>query len=278
MWNFRGEGPGYSDLQVRGRVSHYPFPDHQVPPLTMLIDCTSEIDRWLKKSNDTVAVLHCKAGKGRSGTMCCAYLLLGDPKVSGLMLKSDSADASGHNTNDEGDEDYSIRDNITVDSVVAEYTIKRMRKHSGSGISIKSQFRYLQYWYRFLRSSDNPIVPQRRKVRISSIKFREMASLAKIQLQTYSESQGVYTIQTLLTYSVKGDGQDMELDIDQVVDTSDVKICVDEYAYCWFNVNFEELGVVFAWNQFDGLKGTGFKGVARFREMSINWYEESLGE
>jgi phosphatidylinositol-3,4,5-trisphosphate 3-phosphatase/dual-specificity protein phosphatase PTEN len=38
-----------------------------------------EMQAWLSGSPDRVAVLHCKAGKGRSGTMACAYLLsLGD--------------------------------------------------------------------------------------------------------------------------------------------------------------------------------------------------------
>ncbi|KAH9477617.1 Phosphatidylinositol 3,4,5-trisphosphate 3-phosphatase and dual-specificity protein phosphatase PTEN [Psilocybe cubensis] len=38
-----------------------------------------EMDAWLSGSPDRVAVLHCKAGKGRSGTMACTYLLsLGD--------------------------------------------------------------------------------------------------------------------------------------------------------------------------------------------------------
>lgn len=58
-----------------GRVSRYPFPDHHAPPLAILALVAREISLWLDASPDRIAVLHCKAGKGRSGTMACSYLL-----------------------------------------------------------------------------------------------------------------------------------------------------------------------------------------------------------
>ncbi|KAL7284123.1 hypothetical protein ACG7TL_001404 [Trametes sanguinea] len=65
----------YPDSVFEGRVSRYPFPDHHAPPLAVLPLVAREIRVWLDGSPDRVAVLHCKAGKGRSGTMACAYLL-----------------------------------------------------------------------------------------------------------------------------------------------------------------------------------------------------------
>ncbi|KAF8499993.1 phosphatases II [Gautieria morchelliformis] len=58
-----------------GRVSRYPFPDHHAPPLAILALASREMRTWLSGSDDRVAVLHCKAGKGRSGTLACAFLL-----------------------------------------------------------------------------------------------------------------------------------------------------------------------------------------------------------
>ncbi|KZT10326.1 phosphatases II [Laetiporus sulphureus 93-53] len=61
-----------------GRVSRYPFPDHHAPPLAFLPLVAREMRTWLQGNPEHVAVLHCKAGKGRSGTMACAYLLACD--------------------------------------------------------------------------------------------------------------------------------------------------------------------------------------------------------
>ncbi|KAI0694209.1 phosphatases II [Cytidiella melzeri] len=58
-----------------GRVSRYPFPDHHASPLAILALVAREMRTWLDGSPERVAVLHCKAGKGRSGTMACSYLL-----------------------------------------------------------------------------------------------------------------------------------------------------------------------------------------------------------
>ncbi|KAH7926238.1 hypothetical protein BV22DRAFT_1009461 [Leucogyrophana mollusca] len=58
-----------------GRVSRYPFPDHHAPPLSILPLAAREMRAWLSGSRDRVVVLHCKAGKGRSGTLACTYLL-----------------------------------------------------------------------------------------------------------------------------------------------------------------------------------------------------------
>ncbi|KAI9460796.1 hypothetical protein HD554DRAFT_2132406 [Boletus coccyginus] len=74
----------YHESVFGGRVSRYPFPDHHVPPFFYLPLVTREIHAWLSGSDARVAVLHCKAGKGRSGTLACAYLL----SPSGSMLRS----------------------------------------------------------------------------------------------------------------------------------------------------------------------------------------------
>ncbi|KAL4253065.1 Dual-specificity lipid and protein phosphatase [Abortiporus biennis] len=74
-----------------GRVSRYPFPDHHAPPLAVLPLVAREMRVWLDGSSDRVAVLHCKAGKGRSGTMACSYLLsLEDAPRPPVMERSKS--------------------------------------------------------------------------------------------------------------------------------------------------------------------------------------------
>ncbi|TFY55283.1 hypothetical protein EVJ58_g8351, partial [Rhodofomes roseus] len=75
-----------------GRVSRYPFPDHHAPPLAILPLVAREMRAWLEPSKERVAVLHCKAGKGRSGTMACTYLLTSDEAPSpSAMRRSQTA-------------------------------------------------------------------------------------------------------------------------------------------------------------------------------------------
>ncbi|WVR04807.1 hypothetical protein IAU60_001819 [Kwoniella sp. DSM 27419] len=65
----------YSPESMHGRVSRYPFPDHHPPPLPLLPLAVREMTAWLEGDVERVAIIHCKAGKGRSGTLLCSYLL-----------------------------------------------------------------------------------------------------------------------------------------------------------------------------------------------------------
>ena len=47
----------------------------QAPPLPLVNDFCQRVADWLQKDPQNVAVVHCKAGKGRTGTMICSYLV-----------------------------------------------------------------------------------------------------------------------------------------------------------------------------------------------------------
>ncbi|TVY75563.1 Phosphatase and tensin PTEN-like protein, partial [Lachnellula suecica] len=85
IWEFRAEGTGYPDEEVYGRVWHYPWPDHHPPPFRLVPMIMAGMRNWLHEGGEgetkgelrkeRVVVVHCKAGKGRSGTMACSYLI-----------------------------------------------------------------------------------------------------------------------------------------------------------------------------------------------------------
>ncbi|KAK9477989.1 protein-tyrosine phosphatase-like protein [Lipomyces japonicus] len=113
IWEFRAEGAGYEDSEFYNRVSHFPFPDHNPPPFSMIPRVVASLYKFLSLNEDNVAVLHCKAGKGRSGTMFCAYLI-----------------AQHH---------------WSSQAALAHFTAKRMKSGFGEGVSILSQRRWIRY-------------------------------------------------------------------------------------------------------------------------------------
>ncbi|KAG5716158.1 Phosphatidylinositol-3,4,5-trisphosphate 3-phosphatase cnrN [Termitomyces sp. T112] len=73
-----------------GRVSRFPFPDHHAPPLAFMLLVAREMGAWLHGCPERIAVFHCKgilAGKVRSGTMACTYLLSLDNNPSPPKLQ-----------------------------------------------------------------------------------------------------------------------------------------------------------------------------------------------
>ncbi|KAI1760070.1 phosphatases II [Hypoxylon sp. FL1150] len=141
IWEFRGEGTGYPDELVYNRIRHYPWPDHHPPPFRLVPLIVASMRNWLSgndldadgggvddgknrlvgkilntwkdKKSDRVVVVHCKAGKGRSGSMACSYLI--------------------------------AECGWTPEEALARFTERRMRPKFGAGVTIPSQLRWIGY-------------------------------------------------------------------------------------------------------------------------------------
>lgn len=55
-------------------VERFHIDDHNVPPLEDMLKFSNSVKEWMKDERNVIAV-HCKGGKGRTGTMICVYLI-----------------------------------------------------------------------------------------------------------------------------------------------------------------------------------------------------------
>ncbi|KAL2820332.1 protein-tyrosine phosphatase-like protein [Aspergillus granulosus] len=138
IWEFRAEGTGYPDSDVYGRIHHFPFPDHHPPPFALIPKVTASMRNWLHRLDGVgseelkergeekqkadgkeaeqgrrVVVVHCKAGKGRSGTIACSYLI--------------------------------SQEGWKMEDALQRYTERRMRVGFGPGVKVPSQLRWVRY-------------------------------------------------------------------------------------------------------------------------------------
>jgi phosphatidylinositol-3,4,5-trisphosphate 3-phosphatase/dual-specificity protein phosphatase PTEN len=65
----------YESAYFDGRVERFPFDDHNAPPFEIITPFCRSVDEWLCSHQDNIIVVHCKAGKGRTGVMICCYLV-----------------------------------------------------------------------------------------------------------------------------------------------------------------------------------------------------------
>ncbi|CAO3634113.1 unnamed protein product [Cunninghamella blakesleeana] len=117
IYNLRAEKM-YDIDKFHGKVVQYPFEDHQVPLLSMVHEFCQDAGKWLKSDPRNVVVIHCKAGKGRTGVM-----------ISDLLL-------------------YLHQVKNPQDAILL-YGEKRT--HDGKGVTIPSQCRSIEYYNAFLK-------------------------------------------------------------------------------------------------------------------------------
>ncbi|EAY15723.1 phosphatidylinositol-3,4,5-trisphosphate 3-phosphatase, putative [Trichomonas vaginalis G3] len=108
----------YDKSAFDGRVNCYPFEDHNPPKFDMIRQFCNHAKEFLDKDPLNIVVVHCKAGKGRTGVMIGALLV----HIRRFPHASEALQFYG-----------------------------RKRTHDNKGVTIPSQRRYVFYYEQFLQ-------------------------------------------------------------------------------------------------------------------------------
>uniref|UniRef100_A0A7E4V1B7 Phosphatidylinositol-3,4,5-trisphosphate 3-phosphatase n=1 Tax=Panagrellus redivivus TaxID=6233 RepID=A0A7E4V1B7_PANRE len=112
VFNLRGQY-AYDEKNFHYRVISYEMKDHHPPRLELMAPFCREVHDHLLADPTNIVAVHCKAGKGRTGVMICAYL-------------------------------YYINFFETPRQIMDYYSI--IRTHNNKGVTIPSQRRYVYYF------------------------------------------------------------------------------------------------------------------------------------
>ncbi|GAA5899962.1 putative phosphatidylinositol-3,4,5-trisphosphate 3-phosphatase [Sporobolomyces salmoneus] len=165
-------------------VERYPWPDHHPPPLSMFRIMVEGAKKWYEADERNVIVIHCKAGKGRSGTFAISILMAlpnlpSEPSSPNKRQtiqagKEEEGDGSGTGEAEDSTDPTTTRDlpqyskedaerlgmNEKLDWLLKFHTHRRMKPNvKNLGVSISSQRRFLRYWARLLEGDDPRSLP-----------------------------------------------------------------------------------------------------------------------
>nr|XP_056712859.1 phosphatidylinositol 3,4,5-trisphosphate 3-phosphatase TPTE2-like [Euleptes europaea] len=141
---------GYDPLYFHYRVERFFIDDHNVPALEEMLRFTANVREWMNQDPKNIIVIHCKGGKGRTGTMVCTWLIDSNQFESA----QESLDYFGERRTDK--------------STSSKF----------QGVETPSQSRYVGY-YEILKNKYDLKLPPKRPLRIKSIKIMAIYGVGK---------------------------------------------------------------------------------------------------
>ncbi|TMS13929.1 putative tyrosine-protein phosphatase TPTE [Larimichthys crocea] len=141
---------GYDPQFFHYRVERVFIDDHNVPSLEDMLKYTASVREWMSADPQNIIAIHCKGGKGRTGTMVCTWFIDSDQFESA----QDSLEYFGERRTD------------------------KSRSSKFQGVETPSQSRYVGY-YEIMKSKFNRQLPPPKSLRIKSIRIHSIAGVGK---------------------------------------------------------------------------------------------------
>ena len=200
------------------KQGYFPFKDHEAPPLNLIRPFCDDAKSFLDEDEKNVIAVHCKAGKGRTGTLICCLLL--------YMKVFDNSD-----------------------ECLQYYGM--MRAENGKGVTIPSQIRYVNYVEKIIKDNmTHPITFIKKKIK--KIRMFTIPKFHKIYtpIFTINNNKNNYCSKKKKTVSDKeGSNAVLDFDIDNngFIVEGDVQIIFyrihiigkkENIFKLWFNTNF----------------------------------------
>ncbi|XP_072515029.1 putative tyrosine-protein phosphatase TPTE isoform X2 [Salminus brasiliensis] len=140
----------YDPLFFHYRVQRVMIDDHNVPSLEDMLTYTASVREWMAADSSNIIAIHCKGGKGRTGTMVCTWLIDSDQFESA----QDSLDYFGERRTDK--------------SMSSKF----------QGVETPSQSRYVGY-YEIMKNKYNRQLPPPQSLKIKSLRIHSIAGVGK---------------------------------------------------------------------------------------------------
>lgn len=141
---------GYDPKFFHYRVERVFIDDHNVPSLEDMVKYTASVREWMSADPKNIIAIHCKGGKGRTGTMVCTWLIDSDQFESA----QDSLEYFGERRTD------------------------KSQSSKFQGVETPSQSRYVGY-YEIMKTKYNRQLPPPKRLRIKSIRIHSIAGVGK---------------------------------------------------------------------------------------------------
>ncbi|XP_035398398.1 phosphatidylinositol 3,4,5-trisphosphate 3-phosphatase TPTE2-like isoform X1 [Cygnus atratus] len=141
---------GYDPKYFHYRVERIFIDDHNVPAIQDMLKFTASVREWMSQDEKNIIAIHCKGGKGRTGTMVCTWLIDSDQFESA----KESLDYFGERRTD------------------------RSTSTKFQGVETPSQSRYVGY-YEILKNKYNFKLPPERQLKIKNLKIYSIHGIGK---------------------------------------------------------------------------------------------------